>query len=420
MQSKIVGMKKLFNNIDGKWYCKELSDAIGNRRNDCIDFTTMLITANANPNMKTNKYVTPLHKAVLEKDFEMMKFLVEKGASLFIRDEKEKTPLKCAQDHISGGRQSKFIEYLVSQMDSSHESIDANHCATLNETSESQSQPDLQEQRAFREFISYCINGNASKINEAKHGSFIENNDFDVKTGFRAIDFAAHMGHKEVVIRLLELGANVEVRSERDDMRILQSAYDIAISRDHKDVVECFSFKNWIPKRLIESAECESEPSTSKKRSINDLTAQEAQNLDEIIMIVQPMVNSFTVKGTISFSGKMTYLHAIHAILLKDSKACQVVATKEFIDEIATIVGDIISKDNNSHQKDFEVIAKILVKLNLIDQGKDLIDSMKMSFGAFNQLKTEMKKYESTFDTSQFVFESDSSKRIKTEVTIVE
>ena len=87
------------------------------------------------------------------------------------------------------------------------------------------------------------------------------------------------------------------------------------------------------------------------------------------------------LKGTISFSGKMTYLHAIHAILLKDSKACQVVATKEFIDEIATIVGDIISKDNNSHQKDFEVIAKILVKLNLIDQGKDLIDSMKMSFG---------------------------------------
>ena len=64
--------------------------------------------------------------------------------------------------------------------------------------------------------------------------------------------------------------------------------------------------------------------------------------------------------------------------------------------------------------KDFEVIARILAKLNQTREGKKLICDMNLSFGAFEKLKAEMRNYELIIDHNQFVFDSES-KSIKKE-----
>ena len=83
---------------------------------------------------------------------------------------------------------------------------------------------------------------------------------------------------------------------------------------------------------------------------------------------------------------------------------------KEVINEIASIVPTI----EHGQIKDFEVIARILAKLNQTGEGKKLICDMNLSFGAFEKLKAEMRKYELNLDHNQFMFDSES-KSIKKE-----
>ena len=146
----------------------------------------------------------------------------------------------------------------------------------------------------------------------------------------------------------------------------------------------------------------------------NEEAEQNSTNVDEIGFIVQPMIKSFLNK-TISYSGKMLCLSAIETMLSKESTTCNFIAKKEVIDEIAILVSDIVSKDENTQSKDFEPIGKILCKINATENGKKLINEMKLSFGAFERLKKEMRKYE--FDPAaaqaQFAFESE---RLKTDI----
>ena len=89
---------------------------------------------------------------------------------------------------------------------------------------------------------------------------------------------------------------------------------------------------------------------------------------------------------------------------------------KEVIDEIANLVCQVLTKDEHNQIKDFEIIARILVKLKTTPEGRILINEMKLSFGAFEKLKNEMMKFEFYVDPNQFAFDSELPvKNIKSE-----
>ena len=133
-------------------------------------------------------------------------------------------------------------------------------------------------------------------------------------------------------------------------------------------------------------------------------------------MLVDP-AKKLLLKKDIPYLRKMTCLSSIDAILSRDPSVCQHIAKKEVIDEMANLVSEIVSNDQNGQNKDFEIIARILAKLNSTSEGEKLINDMKLSYGAFMKLRSEMKKFEFNPDHTQFAFDSDSlnSKKIKSE-----
>ena len=437
----------LNGNIEGRWNCHVLLEAAGKNE---LDFIKILIEAKTNPCVKSNYSFTPLHRAVKSGNLQVIKYLVENGASLFIRDEDEKNPLDHAKGSIQGTQQDEIIEYLTSQMRSVLDSIDLNHSAMLDESWECQKTLNIKEQADFKDLISFTLRGNVNGVANMKYNHFFKNNSVDLKTGFRSIDFAAFQGHLNCVIHMIKMGASVEVTSKCDKTRIIQSASNIAISKNHQDIVNYLSMKTYKMKTEIkleegaesfedekdlpststgeiqmedipdfETSEASSSP-VSKSRKIvpivkqepiesfaNEEAEQNSTNVDEIAFIVQPMIKVFLNK-TISYSGKMLCLSAIETILSKESTICKFISKKEVINEIAILVTDIVSKDENTQSKDFEPIGKILCKINATENGKKLINEMKLSFGAFERLKKEMRKYEFDPDAAQaeFVFES--------------
>ena len=64
------------------------------------------------------------------------------------------------------------------------------------------------------------------------------------------------------------------------------------------------------------------------------------------------------------------------------------------------MIWPIVSRNEYVQKKYLETIAKILSKLNCSNHGKNLIQNMKLSFGAFEKLKAEMKKFEHNPDPS--------------------
>ena len=133
-------------------------------------------------------------------------------------------------------------------------------------------------------------------------------------------------------------------------------------------------------------------------------------------MIVQPLKDLF-LKKNVGYARKVMCLSAIDLIVSKDPDAKNHIAEKDVIDEIANLVSEIVSKDGYGKNKDFEIIAKILAKLNATSEGEKLINDMKLSYGSFMKLRNEMKKFEFNPDHTQFAFDSDcsSSKKFKSE-----
>ena len=157
----------------------------------------------------------------------------------------------------------------------------------------------------------------------------------------------------------------------------------------------------------------DSSTSTDEVTNQETVIQEQSMSLEEIATLVQPLKESLIDKDNF-FTNKMICLSAIDAILSRDRNVCIHIAKKVVINEIASIVREIVPTIEHGQIKDFEVIARILAKLNQTGEGKKLICDMNLSFGAFEKLKAEMRKYELNLDHNQFMFDSES-KSIKKE-----
>ena len=522
-----------------------------------------------------------------------------------------------------GEKVQKILYLLSSKMEKNHQSVKKDYQAvfdgtTIPLTNQSKNLIKLTNSnvKTFQELVTYSLNGNHDKIDPIKYGHFALYNAQDLRTGFRAIDFAAKQGHVEVTLRLLDLGATPETKD--GEGQIIHSAIDVAISnqqfeacrclfeygviRDDQmvlavqkglfkiaefllnkididlistngynalhqaamdgklefiqfllnngakidkkssskkekltalhlaishsqdivtkyliehgadlnqkdsngesilnfarnvkakhDIINLISSKITVPtncqagtedvqsgpttdkehqiensgaiksidtldrhlqsnpekksrstsivgkKRNLEESsgsDGESEPDT-KSRMISDIENQsipgtsqthsyqgnqeapeESTNPKDIGYVVQPLVDSL-LKNTLSYQSKKICLSAIELIISKDASACDYLMKKEFVDEVGNIVEEIVYKESNTLIKDFEMIAKILAKLEQRNnEGKKLIGGMKMSFSAFDKLRTEMKKFETGSRPSDYLFDSDQSIKVKAE-----
>ena len=120
---------------------------------------------------------------------------------------------------------------------------------------------------------------------------------------------------------------------------------------------------------------------------------------DEFAELIQPLKESFLNKNN-TFDNKITCLSAIEAIISRETSAYRNIAEIELIDEIAHLVSEIVSRDERDQKNYLEPIAKILAKLNCTNDGMNLVQNMRLSFGAFEKLKAEMKKFELNPDPS--------------------
>ena len=111
----------------------------------------------------------------------------------------------------------------------------------------------------------------------------------------------------------------------------------------------------------------------------------------------------------------MGCLIKIDALIADDSNASQFLIKKDVIDEISNIADKIIFKVGNQPDKDLTLVAKILATINGTAEGRKLICEMKMAHKALERLKTEMKKFENNSNEIQFAFDSDHSRKVKTE-----
>ena len=79
------------------------------------------------------------------------------------------------------------------------------------------------------------------------------------------------------------------------------------------------------------------------------------------------------------------------------------------MEEIANLVEVVVSNDDiENMEKDFNLLAKILAKINEADEGRKLIGEMKLSFNTFEKLRHEMKEHQKLVDpTGQLEFDSN-------------
>ena len=128
--------------------------------------------------------------------------------------------------------------------------------------------------------------------------------------------------------------------------------------------------------------------------------------------VVSPLINSF-LDQTFPLETKIACFHAIAALVNKDSNVHEFLVKKVVINEIAKVVGEIVSTAGNINEvnRDLETIAKVLSIINFNEEGKKMIGEMKMSLTAFQKLQFEMKKFENDSDPRHFAFDSDQ--RIK-------
>ena len=151
------------------------------------------------------------------------------------------------------------------------------------------------------------------------------------------------------------------------------------------------------------------EPSRKRPRIENGQSPSER--------IVDPLIDSFLDK-TFPVETKLACFHAIVALVSKDSNILEFLIKKEVIDEIAIIVGEMVSRNENDSSKDFETIAQVLSRINSNQIGKNLIGEMKMSLTAFQKLQHEMKKFENNCHPEDYAFDSEHKiKKIKTDIT---
>ena len=185
--------------------------------------------------------------AMKKGDEEILKYLIEKqedfvsgGSIQFLNYFKEKLYAldQDETDTEDRGLIEKVIPFLLQEIDDYGIDMDFEASFEKFMTKDIEIEDGLvgrfysSEHELFTELITYCISGEIDLIEESKHSIYLRNNAQDESTRFRAIDFAAFKGHEDVVKRLLEFGAVVEVENEI-------SAIDVAFARGHDQVVNC-------------------------------------------------------------------------------------------------------------------------------------------------------------------------------------
>ena len=157
------------------------------------------------------------------------------------------------------------------------------------------------------------------------------------------------------------------------------------------------------------------ENQASKKRRL-DLSEPSgiSETSDQTIM---PLIESF-LNRSFPFEAKIGCLIAINAMISEKPSHCQSLLQKDIVNEIANLADKIIFKVGKQPDKDLSVIAKILAKICESSDGEKLFGDIKMPFSTMERLKSEMKIFESESSPVQFAFDSDHSRKVKTEIQL--
>ena len=259
--------------------------------------------------------------------------------------------------------------------------------------------------------------------------------------GRSALHFAVENGFTEIVEYLVEHGADVfqtdnaglsplEVLEKGSKMnydfvkrikKFLIDQLGIAppddsnvtheVSEENKDkLVRFLSLKMG-----INDDENRESRSTSQKRKISDDDHVEEEQSKEKEDMLEPFTKIILNKD-IPIEAKTKCIGALEVLILKNLVDFNLLARKEIIEEIGSIAETIIDKiTEKESDQNLITIAKILNKISNLEQGKKLIKGIRMPIGAYERLKAEMNK-QLIGEPSQFAFNSDSKKRIKTEI----
>ena len=125
-------------------------------------------------------------------------------------------------------------------------------------------------------------------------------------------------------------------------------------------------------------------------------------NDDKVKEMLEPFLKHLLDKNFSSY-GKIGCVNTIRSLIDKGLNVGEYLIKKEIIDELAHIAETIYKRVGNLANKDFENVARILAKLNESSEGMELIDEMKMSFGASKRLFLEMEKFEAINASKEYI-----------------
>ena len=205
-----------------------------------------LLVAKSDPNLENAKKQIPLHVAVENGNYDVVKLLIDHGSNMFHQDKKGFNPLQHLEAiYEEVYRPSQFndiCELLSSRMKEELKVISPSYKAiptypTIVEESEFEWE---KYKKDFQDIVSMCINGKAGDIRTRFYQSqnlintFLRSDIRDLHTNYRAIDFAAMKGQLEVVKCLLEFGANPDTMQSKKCF----SALELAIVHKQERIVK--------------------------------------------------------------------------------------------------------------------------------------------------------------------------------------
>ena len=197
------------------------------------------------------------------------------------------------------------------------------------------------------------------------------------------------------------------------DLSEHETSQELANSKD--DVIALLTSKmKSVQETGIQESSFEYNNATKKRRLDNTEPSGTSGNCDQTIM---PLIESF-LNRSFPFEAKIGCLIAINAMITENPSHCQNLLKKDIVDEIANLADKIIFKVGKQPDKDLTVIAKILAKICESSEGEKLFSDIKMPFSTMEQLKSEMKMFETSSSPVQFAFDSDHSRKVKTEIQL--
>lgn len=223
------------------------TDIFGAVEEGDLERVKQIVAVDKNSVNAKNKYGnTPLHKAYWEKNFEMVKYLVEKGADVNAKNKWLETPLHEA----AANGQLKVIEYLITNKADVNakdkENVTPLHKAAFWQNLElvkyligkgaDVSLQDKAGNTLLHRVASWSQSGEGV-IYLVKNGAQI---DIKNNNGVTALHISAAGGHCEAVQHLIERGARVDIKNNWGDTPL-----HMAAQNGHLEVVKviCESFK---------------------------------------------------------------------------------------------------------------------------------------------------------------------------------